>query len=170
MIQPHYPSGCMLIEDELSDKHGMVPPDESEEVRNCIPHISTCLNTNSSHDLVHNCTRGPYDLVTTPEKGRDFRNQYCAQCNGVNSTQCLPLPSLPIVTEVLLTGECIMLSAEYSIRTLRATVRHARACTAPWRVPAQFLPSIYHISQPNKHHHYIAPCVHLHDVSFKFLN
>ena len=74
----------------------VAPRIKSPVGRSCIPHVSTCPNTNSSHDLVHNCTRGPYDLVTTPDKGRVFRNQYCAQCNEVNNTQCLMLPFFTI--------------------------------------------------------------------------
>ena len=73
--------------------------------RSCIPHEFTCSNSSSSsNDLVHNCTRGPYDLVTTLDK-RIFRNQYCAQCNGVNSTQCLMLPNISNTSGELLTGE-----------------------------------------------------------------
>ena len=79
-------------------------------IRSCIPHVSTCpKNSSSSPDLVHNCTRGPYDLVTTLDK-RIFRNQYCAQCKGVNNTQCLRLSNSSNTGSEQLEGETVNLS------------------------------------------------------------
>ena len=83
-----------------------VAPTTKAPDRNCIPHVSTCSNNSSSSpDLVHNCTRGPYDLVTTLDK-RIFRNQYCALCNGVNNTQCLRL-SVLVTSGGHIAGDCI---------------------------------------------------------------
>ena len=62
-------------------------------LRMCIPHISTC-SPRVDPDLVHNCTSGPYDLVTA-EHHRSaaavFRNRYCAQCNGADADDILCL-------------------------------------------------------------------------------
>ena len=61
------------------------------QIRTCVPHISTCPNTSSS-ELKHNCTNGPFDLVSDLAAADTepivYRNHYCAQCNGVTDTQC----------------------------------------------------------------------------------
>ena len=62
-------------------------------MRSCVPHTSMCpTNINSTAvntELIINCTKGPYNLVSAIDNSRRiFRNQYCAQCNGFNNTQC----------------------------------------------------------------------------------
>ena len=59
-------------------------------LRTCIPHISTCPSSVDA-DLVHNCTSGPYDLVTAGPVAAVFKNRYCAQCNGADADDILCL-------------------------------------------------------------------------------
>ena len=60
---------------------------KNSTLRTCIPHISTCSPRVINVDLAHNCTSGPYDLVTghLPPVAAVFRNRYCAQCNGADA-------------------------------------------------------------------------------------
>ena len=86
-------------------------------LRTCIPHIHTCSSrVNVSANIVHNCTSGPYDVVTAGSVVASvFRNHYCAQCNGVDvdDIHCLThfnLTSSPSnTTGIPLYGMCIMI-------------------------------------------------------------
>ena len=83
--------------------------------RSCVPHISKCptdINSTAVNtELLTNCTKGPYNLVSAMDNSRRiFRNRYCAQCNGFNNTQCPRVRIVPDEESPKLTGMGIIKS------------------------------------------------------------